>query len=134
MPGMELAVQKPAAKRYTLAEYFKLAEASDTKLEYRDGEIIDMAGAKFEHNQIVFNLGCEVRNWLKRSSCQGLVCRQRIRAADARYCYPDVVVFCGEPQFDPLDSPRMTLINPQVLFEVLSPKTEATDRSEKLVR
>jgi Uma2 family endonuclease len=131
---MERAVPKPAPKRYSLAEYFKLAAASETKLEYRDGEIIDMAGAKFEHNQIVCRLCCEIGNRLKGTRNQILVSRQRIRAADARYCYPDVVVFCGQPQFDPLDSPRMTLTNPQVLFEVLSPKTEATDRSEKLVR
>jgi Uma2 family endonuclease len=131
---MELTVPKPAAKRYTLQEYFKLAEASPTKLEYRDGEIIDMAGARFEHNQVATNIAGELRQRLKGTPCQALGSDQRARAADYRYCYPDVTIVCGEPQFDPADSSRMTLLNPQVLFEVLSPSTEATDRSEKLVR
>ena len=45
------------------------------------------------------------------------------------YTYPDVVVVCGERQLqkDEVD----TLLNPTVLFEVLSPTTEAYDRGKK---
>jgi Uma2 family endonuclease len=43
--------------------------------------------------------------------------------------YPDVSVVCGERKFD--DEHRDTLLNPQVLFEVLSPSTEAYDRGKK---
>lgn len=48
------------------------------------------------------------------------------------YTYPDVIVVCGERLFD--DSQRDTLINPTVLIEVLSPKTEAYDRGEKFAQ
>jgi Uma2 family endonuclease len=131
---MELTVPKPVARRYTVEEYFKLAESSPTKLEYRDGEIIDMAGGRFEHNQIATNISGSLWGRLLGSPCQPINSDQRSRAADHRYCYPDVTIVCGQPQFDPADTSRMTLLNPQVLFEVLSPSTEATDRSEKLVR
>jgi Uma2 family endonuclease len=38
-------------------------------------------------------------------------------------------VVCGEPEF--LDQETDTLLNPTVLFEVLSPSTEAYDRGRK---
>ena len=45
------------------------------------------------------------------------------------YFYPDVVVVCGEPQFE--DNLFYTLLNPTVVVEVLSPSTEMYDRGEK---
>ena len=45
------------------------------------------------------------------------------------YTYPDVLVVCGEPQF--LDERRDTLLNPNLIVEVLSPSTEAYDRGRK---
>ena len=45
------------------------------------------------------------------------------------WTYPDVVALCGEPRFDRTDAPA-TLLNPQVIFEVLSPGTSAFDRGE----
>ncbi len=41
----------------------------------------------------------------------------------------DVVVVCGEPEFE--DREGDTLLNPTVVVEVLSPSTEAWDRGEK---
>ena len=49
--------------------------------------------------------------------------------ATGLYTYPDVVVVCGEPEF--LDREVDTLLNPTVLFEVLSESTEAYDRGVK---
>ena len=49
------------------------------------------------------------------------------------YGYPDVSALCGDPQFDATFRPR-TLLNPQVIFEVLSPSTEAFDRGDKFAR
>jgi Uma2 family endonuclease len=45
------------------------------------------------------------------------------------YTYPDVVAVCGPRQF--ADDQRDTLLNPTVVFEVLSPSTEAYDRGGK---
>jgi Uma2 family endonuclease len=54
----------------------------------------------------------------------------RVRAsATGFYTYPDVVVVCGERQF--VDDQRDTLLNPNLIVEVLSPTTEAYDRSRK---
>jgi Uma2 family endonuclease len=45
------------------------------------------------------------------------------------YLYPDVVIVCGQPQFE--DEQKDNLLNPTVVIEVLSPSTEAFDRGEK---
>jgi Uma2 family endonuclease len=45
------------------------------------------------------------------------------------YTYPDLVVVCGEPQFQ--DDVFDTLLNPVLLIEVLSDSTESYDRGKK---
>lgn len=120
----------PASTRVSVQEYFRLAEASPTKLEYKAGELIDMAGASLNHNRIASNVLRELGNRLKGKPCEAVGSDMRVKAADDRYCYPDVTVFCGGPQFDPLDRNR-SLANPSVIVEVLSPSTEAADRGEK---
>jgi Uma2 family endonuclease len=45
------------------------------------------------------------------------------------YTYTDVVVVCGEPQFE--DANVDTLMNPTVLLEVLPDSTESYDRGAK---
>jgi Uma2 family endonuclease len=45
------------------------------------------------------------------------------------YTYPDVVAFCGPALF--LDKRNDTLLNPQLIVEVLSDSTEAYDRGRK---
>jgi Uma2 family endonuclease len=44
------------------------------------------------------------------------------------YTYPDVTVVCGEPKFE---QPGETLLNPNVIVEVLSDSSEAYDRGKK---
>ena len=89
-----------------------------------------MAGASREHNLIALNLGGELRANLRDRPCETYVSDMRfLIARTGLYTYPDVVVVCGERQLqkDEVD----TLLNPTVLFEVLSPTTEAYDRGKK---
>ena len=50
-------------------------------------------------------------------------------SAKGAYFYPDVVVFCGDPQFE--DNVFDTLLNPTLVVEVLSPSTAVYDKGEK---
>jgi Uma2 family endonuclease len=117
------------SRRVTAEEYLRLADASPTKLEFKAGEVIDMAGATWQHVQIRTNLLAELHRRLKGTPCQAAGPDSRTKAASDRYSYADISIVCGEPEFDPLD-PR-TITNPTLLFEVLSPTTGATDRGEK---
>jgi Uma2 family endonuclease len=118
--------------RYSVEEYLRLEADAVEKHEYRDGEIVAMAGGSYEHSLIIANLIGEVRNRLKGGPCRVFDSNLRIRLARTTlYTYPDASVICGELQFDPKDRNRTTVLNPRVVIEVLSPATEAYDRGEK---
>lgn len=46
------------------------------------------------------------------------------------YTYPDVTVVCEPPRFE--DQAVDTLLNPNLIVEILAPTTEAYDREKKL--
>jgi Uma2 family endonuclease len=118
--------------RYSVEEYLRLEAEAVEKHEYRDGEIVAMAGGSYEHSLIIANVIREVGNRLKGGPCRVFDSNLRVRLARSTlYTYPDASVICGEAQFDPKDRNRTTVLNPRVLIEVLSPATEAYDRSEK---
>ena len=132
-------------QRYTEAEYLAFEEASDTKHEYRNGQIIPfggwerdpygqilgMAGGTAEHGDIACNLIRELGNRLKDSTCKFGNSDVRVRVPrTGRYCYPDVSVTCEPRVFAPPNR-RVTLVNPQVVIEVLSPSTADDDRGDK---
>jgi len=119
--------------QYTPEEYLALERASDTKHEYLDGEIYAMAGASPKHNQICFNLAGELHPQIKGTSCIGYTSDQKIRTDPMDlFSYPDLTIVCGEPIFH--DDHQDVILNPTVIIEVLSPRTEKYDRNTKLER
>jgi Uma2 family endonuclease len=116
--------------RYTPEEYLALERKAEHKSEYFAGEIFAMSGASRKHNLITFNLAREIGNQLRGRPCEAYVADMRVKVTPTGlYTYPDVVVVCGEPRFE--DSHVDTLLNPTVIFEVLSESTEAYDRGRK---
>lgn len=55
----------------------------------------------------------------------------RVRIPTDLYTYPDVSIVCGSPRFE--GDQEDILLNPLVLFEVLSPSTEAYDRGRTFI-
>jgi Uma2 family endonuclease len=112
------------------AEYFILDQQSDTKLEYYAGTIVAQAGATARHNLIVANIIGHLYAQVRRNACHLFPSDMRVQAVDQQaYTYPDVTIVCGTPQF--ADPAEMTLSNPTIIIEILSPSTEARDRKEK---
>ena len=115
---------------YSAAEYLALERKATYKSEYLRGEIFAMAGASPDHAKIVINIGGELRARLKGKPCDIFSTDLRLKVdRTGLYTYPDIVTLCGQPEYDPADN--ATLLNPQVIFEVLSPSTEAYDRGAK---
>lgn len=113
-----------------MAEYLTLEAVATERHEYRDGEIITMDGAAASHNRITHNLIRRLDEELERSPCEVFGSQQRVQVHRTRYCYPDLLI-AGRPlMLDPPDG-ELTLTNPRVLIEVLSPSTAADDRGEK---
>ena len=123
-----------AAQTYfTPEEYIALERKAEYKSEYFDGHIIAMSGASRAHNHITGDIFYGLYPQLIGHGCDIFSGDMRVRPSlgDA-YFYPDVVVVCGEPEFE--DDTFDTLLNPILIVEVLSPSTEAYDRGEKFAR
>jgi Uma2 family endonuclease len=122
---------RPQLKRYyTEEEYFALEEASEIKHEFYRGEIFAMTGGSVNHNRITGNVFAALNTSLNPGICEAFVNDMRILVeAHDLYTYPDVAVVCGGIQV--ADRRNDTIINPQVIVEVLSPSTQAYDQGEK---
>src|SRR5688572_16012874 len=122
----------PSAPRLRMSEqeYLAYDAAHEGKHQYVNGEVLAMAGASPSHNLVVGNLLRVLGNRLAGTPCYALASDQRVRVAETgMYTYPDVAVVCGRAELDGA-RPR-TLLNPTVLFEVLSESTESGDRGWK---
>ncbi len=115
---------------YTPEEYLARERAAAYRSEYLAGEIFAMSGASEVHNTITANLVRVLGNQFVGRPCRVYVSDMRVRVAPSGlYTYPDVVAVCGPREF--ADDAHDTLLNPAVIFEVLSPSTEAYDRGKK---
>jgi Uma2 family endonuclease len=119
-------------RRFAVEEYLRMEQASESRHEFHDGEILAMSGGSLEHSLIVTNVSAALHAALVGSPCLVLDSNLKVGIAKAhRFVYPDVHVNCDGPQFDPRDPTRQTVINPRLVVEVLSPSTEAYDRGGK---
>jgi len=108
-----------------------MEEAAETRHEFWNGTIIDMAGSTTEHAAIATNLIVELGSRLKGKPCKPYGSDLRVRVDETgNYCYPDVTVICGPIEYARPDR-RTVITNPQVVVEVASPSTEARDIGEK---
>ncbi len=129
---MQLPTEKTLA---SIAEYLKYENAATNKHEYRDGDIVAMAGDSYNHSLIAASFIRALGNALVGKPCRVLDSNLRIGIPRTPlYTYPDLSVICGPAQMDPQDPSGHTATNPRVLVEILSPSTEAYDRGEKFSR
>ena len=121
-------------RSFTPEEYLLLENQAAYRSQYVAGEIYAMAGVEPEHVDIVRNLVVALDAQFGDRPCKTYFTDLRVRAEEGElYTYPDVAALCGEPRFDRSSRPS-ALLNPQVIFEVLSPSTETFDRGEKFFR
>ena len=121
------ALLKP---RLTETEYLAFERASEFRHEFYRGDIFAMAGASESHNVVAGNLFAQLHVKLQGQGCRPYSHDMRVKPKPSKsYVYPDIVVACPPLEF--LDEKKDTLLNPQVVIEVLSPSTEAYDRGAK---
>ena len=111
-------------------EYLELERRAFEKSEYYRGEVFAMAGATQAHNKIVASIIGTLYQHLKEKKCSLHPSDLRVyNAENTLYTYPDATVVCGKEEY--LDDKFDTLLNPTVIFEVLSASTEFYDRGTK---
>ena len=111
-------------------EHFAFDQRTRDKYQLVAGKAIKMAGRSPEHNLIQADLQFEITLTLRTTGstpCDVIGNDQKIYVSPRTIYYPDLIVVCGEPQFDHLNALR----NPTVLVEVLGPSTERDDRTDK---
>ncbi len=112
----------------TEAEYLAFEEKSKIRHEFMDGEIFAMAGATRRHNLANTNISTELNLQLRETDCEVYANDFRVRIRDGHNVYPDVAVACGDIK---VEGNETTLLNPIIVFEVLSKSTEKRDRGDK---
>lgn len=115
----------------TPEEYLQRESTAETKSEYVDGVIVAMSGSSPEHAAITFNLALALGPTLQTTGCRGFSADLRVRVElFNRYYYPDLSIVCNKPIYETRHG-FQHLLDPEMLFEVLSDSTELRDRGEK---
>ena len=114
--------------RISVEEYLAADAASETPLEFHDGEIFPMVDASLPHAILLAALGSCIGPRLANSPCKaaGLA---RVCVSASKYVYPDFLIICGQPIL--ASDSDASLTNPKVIFEILSPSTEGYDYNGK---
>lgn len=118
-------------KSYSVAEYLAFEERSKRRHEYGEGIVTAMAGGSLAHAEVISNL---VRLTGSRigGDCGVYASDLRVHVENFdAFFYPDVLVVCGKPSL--FENRTDTVTNPILIVEVLSKRTEAFDRGEKML-
>jgi Uma2 family endonuclease len=118
--------------KMTPEEYLAFERASEEKHEYVDGEVYAMSRCKRAHALITVNIASVLSTALREEDkpCEVYSSDMCVSIpSQRRYVYPDASVACGRPLFE--DETEDNLLNPVVIFEVLSDSTENYDRGKK---
>lgn len=110
----------------TPEEYLVIEREAEFKHDYWNGRMYCTAGAAEAHNSINLNVAGDLHQQLRSRPCHVLASLMRVRTPSNLFTYPDALVVCDEPVF--LDEREDTLLNPNLIVEVLSPSTERYDR------
>lgn len=117
----------------SLEEYLERERESEERHEYVDGWMITMVAASWSHSAITSNIDRTLGNQLLDTECRTASRDLKVALPSAdKNAFPDLVVVCGDPEFDPDQS--NLLLNPRIVVEVLSPSTMDYDRGEKFAR
>ena len=114
--------------RISPEEYLRREESAETKSEYDDGVVYAMSGGTRAHTLIGADLLFSLRSRIP-SRCRVYSSDLRVRIDNPmRFFYPDATVVCGEERFS-----GNNLLNPLIVFEILSDSTEMVDRGRKFL-
>ncbi|RYG46389.1 Uma2 family endonuclease [bacterium] len=123
----------PAPRRVSLEAYLQAEQEAEGKSEWVDGAVYAMPGVRPRHLYLENDLFGIVRGRLEGSGCTFFGSAVQIWIPSLKvYTYPDGAIACP-PVFAP-ELPTAALTNPKVIFEILSPGTEAYDRGAKFRR
>ncbi len=121
-------IAQPHRSRMSIEEYLRLdRESIEERYEYIDGYAYMLAGGTANHSTICVNITSLLNSHLSNSACRVYNSDMKVRLSETRYVYPDASISCDERDRGTAETLRF----PRLVIEVLSPSTEAYDRSQK---
>ena len=118
------AVLKP---KLTLQEYLDWENAQEGRHEFVQGSVLAMTEIGRIHGRVLLNLASHLAAALAGTRCQVFITSMKVQTAEDTVLYPDVFVTC-----DAADLATDQIFRaPTLVIEVLSPSTQAYDRSHK---
>jgi Uma2 family endonuclease len=112
--------------RFTLQEFLAWEAEQSDRHEFVQGEVHAMVGARRSHGRVVMNLGRLIGNALVGSPCEVYAETMKVQVDEA-VLYPDLFVTCDARDL----RTDQLFVAPTLVIEVLSPSTQAYDRSLK---
>lgn len=119
--------EEPIKTGLSFEDWLDFEETSPEKHELVDGQLFAMAGTSDRHNRIAVRLATFLESASETSNCLVYALDMKLKSPSDDGYYPDVMVLC-----DTADQERSFKTKPCLLVEVLSRRTEALDRGEKL--
>lgn len=123
---------EPKLRRMNAEEFFAWQEKQERLYELVDGlpvlPLKMMTGASQAHDRTVVNIIRLLGNQLRRGLCRPTTDDLAVRIPAGNIRRPDVTVECGQA-----GRRDMTVRDPRVVIEVLSPSTVSFDRFKKVV-
>jgi Uma2 family endonuclease len=113
----------------TLTEWHELERTSEVKHEYIDGYVYAMAGGSAAHSLVAVNVASALNAAFGEGPCIAYNSDMATQVSESRFTYADVVVSCSAR--DQATRELTEVVEPRVVFEVLSDSTEAKDRGRK---
>ena len=112
----------------TIEEYLAFDEQCEFKHEYLYGELCEMPGGTSDHEDICVNVLLAFHGRLDRSMFTVRSSGMRVLIEGDRVVFPDLSVVSGESH---TAYGKLTLLNPALVVEVLSPSSITHDRVAK---
>lgn len=123
-------VTQTQKQTYTPEEYLELEEQAEFKNEYRNGEILAMAGGTTNHNKIAGNFYKRFPLTIQEQDYEVYIGDVKLWIPSTQtYTYPDIMVIEGEPIYQ--ENRRDIVTNPLLIVEVLSKSTKDYDQGDK---
>jgi len=115
--------RKPLSTPMTRAEFLTWEEQQPSRYEFDGYEAVAMAGGTAAHAAIQRNLAITVGGRLRGKPCNFYGSDLKALVAESSSRYPDGIVVCS-----PVNNSAVSVNDPVVIFEILSPSTASTDR------
>ena len=114
-------------QKMTLDQFLAWEDLQPERHEFYSGEVFAMVGGTRIHERVIGNLAYRLRGQLEGSPCQVFAAGMKLQLADDTVLYADVMVTCDHADL----RADLAMRAPTQVIEVLSPSTQADDRSQK---